>query len=108
MSFIWDSRDQCLTRRRRRTWPAAPPAANGDAEMHRNEQGTRGFNRRTALKLAAGTGLAASTAWVPRQAHAAEVTLSAWTGYPELVPWYQTAGEAYAKLNPGFKLNVLS
>ncbi|MFI4980665.1 MAG: extracellular solute-binding protein [Nevskiales bacterium] len=74
--------------------------------MHRDNQEARGVNRRTAMKLAAGAGVAA--AWTPRRAAAADVTLSAWTGYPELAPWYQACGEAYAKLNPGFKLNVLS
>ena len=58
------------------------------------------------MTLAAGAGLAAAA----RGAHAqaAGVTLSAWTGYPELVPFYTAAGEAFAKTNPGFKLTVFS
>ena len=44
------------------------------------------IGRRTALKLAAGAGLAATTALrMPRVARA-DTTLSIWTGYPELVP----------------------
>ncbi|MCX7378653.1 MAG: extracellular solute-binding protein [Alphaproteobacteria bacterium] len=62
------------------------------------------LGRRQAVTLAAGAGLAA----VARDAQAQAVTLSAWTGYPELVPFYTAAGEAYAKLNPGFKLTVFS
>ena len=64
-----------------------------------------GIGRRDALRMATGVGLAAATG---RAARAAEVTLSIWTGYPELVPWYQACGDAYAKANPGFKLNILS
>ena len=61
--------------------------------------------RRAALKLAAGAGLAATAG---RSAKAAETTLSVWTGYPELVPWYQAVGEAYAKAKPGIKVTVFS
>ena len=63
------------------------------------------MTRREALSLAAGTVIAA-TAGAP--AEAADVALSCWTGYPELVPWYKACGDAYAKANPGFSLNVLS
>ena len=62
------------------------------------------LGRRQAMTLAAGAGLAATAG----NAQAQAVTLSAWTGYPELVPFYNAAGEAYAKLNPGFKLTVFS
>lgn len=58
------------------------------------------LSRRTALQLAA------SATLVPA-AHAADATLSVWTGYPELVPWYQAAGEAYAKAK-GTKVTVFS
>src|SRR5271166_5830563 len=64
-----------------------------------------GIGRRDALRMATGVGLAAATGSAAR---AADVTLSVWTGYPELVPWYQACGDAYAKANPGFKLNILS
>ena len=57
------------------------------------------------MRLATGAGLAAATS---RTARAADVTLSVWTGYPELAPWYQACGDAYAKANPGFKLTILS
>jgi multiple sugar transport system substrate-binding protein len=61
------------------------------------------LGRRTALKLAAG---AAVTSFA-HGAHAADATLSVWTGYPELVPWYQAAGEAYTKAK-GTKVTVFS
>ena len=64
-----------------------------------------GIGRRDAVRLAAGAGLAAATG---QGARAADLTLSVWTGYPELVSWYQACGDAYAKTNPGFKLNILS
>src|SRR5262249_36002331 len=76
----------------------------GGSNMNRGK--SLGMGRRAAMTLAAGAGVAAAIR--PRRAKAADVTLSAWTGYPELVPWYQACGEAYAKTNPGFKLNVLS
>ena len=60
------------------------------------------IGRRAALTLAAAAAIGA------RPARAADVTLSVWTGYPELVPWYKACGDAYAKANPGFKLNILS
>jgi multiple sugar transport system substrate-binding protein len=66
------------------------------------------MNRRRALKLAAGaaTGLAAGLP--ARHAAAADTTLSIWTGYPELVSWYQAVGEAYTKINPSVKITVFS
>lgn len=63
-----------------------------------------GIGRRTAMKMAAGGGIAALTG---RPAAAADVTLSIWTGYPELVPWYQAIGEAYTK-GKGTKITVFS
>jgi multiple sugar transport system substrate-binding protein len=63
------------------------------------------LGRRDALTLAAGASIAA-TAGV--SAEAADVALSCWTGYPELVSWYKERGDAYAKDHPGFSLNVLS
>jgi len=67
------------------------------------------IGRRTALKLAAGAGLAATSGLrVIRAAHAADTTLSIWTGYPELVPWYQAVADAYAKIKPGVAVTILS
>src|SRR5882724_4932914 len=67
------------------------------------------IGRRTALKLAAGAGLAATSALrVPRAARAADTTLSIWTGYPELVPYYQAVADAYAKTKPGVAVTILS
>ena len=63
-------------------------------------------DRRTALKLAGGAGLA-GLAW-PRSAAADETTLSIWTGYPELVPYYQAVADAYAKTKPGVKCTIFS
>lgn len=39
---------------------------------------------------------------------ASPVTLSIWTGYPEVEPFYKKAAEEYAKTHPGFKLETLS
>jgi multiple sugar transport system substrate-binding protein len=67
------------------------------------------IGRRTALKLAAGAGLAATSGLrVTRAAHAADTTLSIWTGYPELVPYYQAVADAYAKTKPGVAVTILS
>jgi multiple sugar transport system substrate-binding protein len=61
------------------------------------------LRRREMLQLSTVAALAAA---VPAQA--ADLTLAIWTGYPELVPWYRAAGEAYSKLNPGTKITILS
>jgi multiple sugar transport system substrate-binding protein len=61
------------------------------------------LGRRGALKLATGAAIAAAG-----PAQAADITLSVWTGYPELVPWYKQAGEAYTKANPATKVTVFS
>jgi len=67
------------------------------------------IDRRTALKLAAGAGLAATSALqMPRAARADNTTLSIWTGYPELVPYYQAVADAYAKTKPGVTCTILS
>jgi multiple sugar transport system substrate-binding protein len=63
------------------------------------------LGRRDALSIATGAAIAA-TAGAP--AEAADIALSCWTGYPELVPWYKERGDAYAKDHPGFSLNLLS
>ena len=69
----------------------------------------KGVDRRTALKLAAGAGLATACGLgFARPAKAADVTLNVWTGYPELVPYYKAVAEEYAKTHAGFKINLLS
>ena len=69
------------------------------------------IDRRQVLKLVAGTGVAAagSLAAAPLTARAqASTTLSLWTGYPELVPYYQAVADAYAKTNPGVSFTIFS
>src|SRR5262249_12289052 len=67
------------------------------------------IDRRTALKLAAGAGLVATSGLrVTRAAHADNTTLSIWTGYPELGPYYQAVADAYAKTKPGVTCTILS
>lgn len=61
------------------------------------------LGRRSALQLAAAAGIAGAS----RKAAAADITLSVWTGYPELVPWYQAMGAEYTKAK-GTKVTVLS
>ena len=76
--------------------------------MTEQATGRAGLGRRSALALAAGAGLGAGLVGASRGAQAADITLSIWTGYPELVPVYQAAGEAYAKVKPGVKVTVFS
>ena len=71
---------------------------------------TSGISRRTFLK-STGAGLAGAAgvaALRPRISVAAPVTLSIWTGFPEIEAFYKKAAEEYAKKNPGFKLETLS
>jgi multiple sugar transport system substrate-binding protein len=67
------------------------------------------MNRRTALKLAAGAGLAGTGAltWAP-STQAAPASLTIWTGFPECQPFYQAVADAYTKLNPDIKFTVFS
>jgi multiple sugar transport system substrate-binding protein len=65
----------------------------------------RTFRKRTSIGLAAAAGVAALR---PRIGVAAPVTLSIWTGFPEIEAFYKTAAQEYAKKNPGFKLETLS
>ena len=71
-----------------------------------------GSTRRTFLKQVGAAGMAASAGTSllrPRVSTAASaVTLSIWTGYPEIEPFYKKAAEEYAKTHPGFKLETLS
>jgi multiple sugar transport system substrate-binding protein len=74
------------------------------------KQTASGISRRSFLK-STGVGLAGAagvTALRPRISVAAPVTLSIWTGFPEIEQFYKKAGEEYAKKNPGFKLETLS
>lgn len=68
------------------------------------------INRRTFLKLAAGTGLAtAGGLGFGRMSVAAPtVTLSLWTGYPELVPFYRAVASDYAQTHPNVAVSVFS
>jgi multiple sugar transport system substrate-binding protein len=66
-----------------------------------------GIDRRSLLTLAGSAGLAGALS-LPRPAAAEDVTLSIWTGYPELVPYYQAVAAAYAQAKPGVKCTVFS
>ncbi len=69
----------------------------------------RGLKRRDALRLAAGVGLVGTCALHPaREARAADTTLSIWTGFPELQPYYQAVADAYMKQNPGLKVTIFA
>lgn len=67
-------------------------------------------DRRTFLKLAAGTGLATAggLGFARTSSAASAVTLSLWTGYPELVPFYKGVATDYAKTHPNVAVNVFS
>jgi len=71
-----------------------------------------GSTRRTFLKQVGAASLVAAVGpglGRPGASVAAEpVSLSLWTGYPELEPFYKKAAEEYAKTHPGFKLDTLS
>lgn len=75
-------------------------------------KGDRGsqINRRTFLKLAAGAGVATASgvglAQAPQAAGA--VTLSVWTGFPELVPFYKAVADAYRKMHSDVTVTVFS
>jgi len=66
------------------------------------------IGRRTFLKLTAATGLAGGAALAPASRAAGAVTLSIWTGFPELVPFYKAVGDAYTKLHPGVTVSLFS
>lgn len=64
----------------------------------------RFMGRRGAMQVVAGAAVAGVAG---RGARAADVTLSVWTGYPELVPWYQAMAAEYGKAR-GTKVTILS
>jgi multiple sugar transport system substrate-binding protein len=67
------------------------------------------LDRRTALKLAAGAGLAGAVGFAPAgPARAATTTLSIWTGFPELQPFYQAVADAYSKLHPEVTFSIFA
>jgi multiple sugar transport system substrate-binding protein len=65
--------------------------------MTTSQQDDLRVDRRTALKISAGAGLAAAAGCgfsvLPARA-AAQTTLAIWTGFPELVPFYQAVADA--------------
>jgi multiple sugar transport system substrate-binding protein len=65
----------------------------------------RTFLQRTGVGLAAAAGV---TALRPHISVAAPVTLTIWSGFPDIEAFYKVAGQEYAKKNPGFKLETLS
>ena len=78
--------------------------------METHDHSTAKVGRRTFLKLTAGAGLAAAggLSLVPKSQAASEVTLSIWTGFPELVPFYNTVADTYGKTHPNVKATVFS
>src|SRR4029079_14596259 len=66
----------------------------------------RTFIKGTGIGLAGAAGVAATLR--PRIHVAAPVTLTIWTGFPEIEQFYKKAGDEYAKTHPGFKLETLS
>lgn len=68
------------------------------------------IDRRNVLKFAASAGLmAAGGAGLARGARAqSEVTLAVWTGFPELVPFYEAVAEAYSELHPNVQFTFFS
>jgi multiple sugar transport system substrate-binding protein len=64
------------------------------------------IDRRQVLKAAAGAG-AVGVLGLPRLARA-ETTLTIWTGFPEVQPFYQAVADAYTKQHPEVKFTVFS
>jgi multiple sugar transport system substrate-binding protein len=98
----WD-RDVCGIR------PTIESMMGGGKMVRHGHSGAR-IGRRTFLKLAAGTGLATAAGlgfeWPSSAAPA--VTLSLWTGYPELVPFYKAVASDYAQAHANVAVNVFS
>src|ERR1700736_2294840 len=78
--------------------------------MGTQRHGGSRHGRRTFLRLAAGAGLATigGVASAPEAEAAGAVTLSIWTGFPELVPFYKAVGDAYGKMHPDVKVTLFS
>lgn len=67
------------------------------------------FRRRDILEIAAGTGAVAAAGFgLPSTARAAETTLTIWTGFPELAPYYQAVSDAYVAAHPDVKITIFS
>lgn len=96
----------------RNRWPEVTSARYygwGVRGMQTNSCGPR-VGRRTFFKLAAGAGLAAAggVEFLAASQAASNVTLSIWTGFPELVPFYKAVADAYAKTHPNVTVTVFS
>lgn len=96
----------------KRWWAGRDRATpSGDVSPRRGARPRRRLARATILGLAvialgAVTGMLASGT---RGASAAgPVSLSIWTRYPEIEPFYKKAAAEYAKTHPGFTLETLS
>lgn len=78
--------------------------------METDGHGRSRIDRRTLLKLAAGVGLATASGigLVPASRAAGAVTLSIWTGFPELVPFYKAVADAYGKMHSDVQVTVFS
>ncbi len=76
--------------------------------MRTSKSRSAGLDRRAALKVAAGAGIAAAGGIAMSKKARAATTLNIWTGYPELVPYYKSVAEAYAKTKPDVTVNLLS
>ncbi len=78
--------------------------------METEGNGHSRLDRRTFLKLAAGAGLATASGigFASESQAAGAVTLSIWTGFPELVPFYKAVGDAYGKMHANVTVTVFS
>jgi len=76
--------------------------------MSGSKSRSKGVDRRAALKIAAGAGVAAVGGTVFSRAASAATNLTIWTGYPELVPFYKAIADNYAKTKPDVTVTLLS
>lgn len=76
--------------------------------MSGSKSRSKGVDRRAALKIAAGAGVAAVGGTAFSRAARAATNLTIWTGYPELVPFYKAIADNYAKTKPDVTVTLLS
>src|ERR1700756_3032179 len=77
-------------------------------EMDKGKSSDTRIDRRTALRLAAGAGIAGAGGRGLAGPAQAATELSIWTGFPECAPFYQACADAYSKAHPEVKITIFS
>ncbi len=76
--------------------------------MRTDKSRSVGVDLRSAMKVAAGAGIAAAGGIAFSKKARAATNLTIWTGYPELVPFYKAIADNYAKTKPDVSVTLLS